>query len=237
MANKIDYVFFTHHHFDHDVDFPCFLLTRWDQSIGKENVLQIFGPKLTEEFTEGIIGKDGLFKHDLIARMNFSGSKQVYVNRGGKLPRKGPKFIAKNIGEGEIFSTKNWKVTAATAVHAQPYLDSLEYRIDGPAGSMVFTGDTEPCESVENLAKNADIMFCMCWDEQTEIEKNNEARGQCGTLDAAKLAQAANVKKLALVHVGPNLSKDSENKKAIEDIKKVYDGEVILSNELMAIDI
>ena len=29
--------------------------------------------------------------------MNFSGSKQVYVNRGGKLPRKGPKFIAKNI--------------------------------------------------------------------------------------------------------------------------------------------
>ena len=41
---KIDYVFFTHHHFDHDVDFPCFLLTRWDQSIGKENVLQIFGP-------------------------------------------------------------------------------------------------------------------------------------------------------------------------------------------------
>ena len=83
---KIDYVFFTHHHFDHDVDFPCFLLTRWDQSIGKENVLQIFGPKLTEEFTEGIIGKDGLFKHDLIARMNFSGSKQVYVNRGGKLP-------------------------------------------------------------------------------------------------------------------------------------------------------
>ena len=135
---KIDYVFFTHHHFDHDVDFPCFLLTRWDQSIGKENVLQIFGPKLTEEFTEGIIGKDGLFKHDLIARMNFSGSKQVYVNRGGKLPRKGPKFIAKNIGEGEIFSTKNWKVTAATAVHAQPYLDSLAYRIDGPDGSMVL---------------------------------------------------------------------------------------------------
>ena len=74
-------------------------------------------------------------------------------------------------------------------------------------------------------------MFCMCWDEQTEIEKNNEARGQCGTLDAAKLAQAAKVKRLALVHVGPNLSQDSENKKAIKEIKKIYDGEVILVTE------
>ncbi len=33
---QIDYLFFTHHHFDHDVDYPCFLLTRWDQSIGDE---------------------------------------------------------------------------------------------------------------------------------------------------------------------------------------------------------
>jgi len=234
---KIDYVLFTHHHFDHDVDFPCFLLTRWDQSIGKENILQIFGPKLTEEFTEGIIGENGLFKHDLIARLNFYGSKQVYVNRGGKLPRKPPEVIAKNIGEGKILSTDKWEVTAATAIHAQPYLDSLAYRIDGPDGSMVFTGDTEPCESVKNLAKNADIMLCMCWDEQTEIEKNNEARGQCGTLDAAKLAQAAKVKRLVLVHVGPNLSQYSENQKALKEIKKVYDGEVIFSNELMTIDL
>ena len=29
---EIDYLFFTHHHFDHDVDYPCFLLCRWDQS-------------------------------------------------------------------------------------------------------------------------------------------------------------------------------------------------------------
>ena len=26
---QIDYLFFTHHHFDHDVDYPCFLLCRW----------------------------------------------------------------------------------------------------------------------------------------------------------------------------------------------------------------
>ena len=50
---EIDYVFFTHHHFDHDVDFPCFLLCRWDQSIGQDSQLQVFGPTLTEESTKG----------------------------------------------------------------------------------------------------------------------------------------------------------------------------------------
>ena len=40
----IDHLFFTHHHFDHDVDYPCFLLSRWDQSVGGEPVLSVHGP-------------------------------------------------------------------------------------------------------------------------------------------------------------------------------------------------
>ena len=45
------------------------------------------------------------------------------------------------------------------------------------------------------------------------------------------------MKRLVLVHVGPNLSQYSENQKALKEIKKVYDGEVIFSNELMTIDL
>ena len=41
---RIDNLFFTHHHFDHDIDYPCFLLCRWDQSIGNENTLNVYGP-------------------------------------------------------------------------------------------------------------------------------------------------------------------------------------------------
>ena len=72
-------------------------------------------------------------------------------------------------------------MTAAPAEHAQPYLDSLAYRIDSSDGSMVFTGDTQPCESVLNLAMDADVMMCMCWDDQVLMEDNGEAPFQCGT--------------------------------------------------------
>ena len=233
----IDHVFFTHHHFDHDVDFPCFLLCRWDQSIGNENLLNVFGPTLTEQFTEGIIGENGVFAHDWKARVNHPISQQVYINRGGTLPRTPPKVQAKDVKPGKIFSGNDWEMTAGHAVHAQPWLDSLAYRIDSPSGSIVFTGDTEPCPSVVDLAKGADVMFCMCWDEETSMEANKESKGVCGTLGAARMAQEAGVKKLVLAHLGPNLTRHPVMEKGIGQVKSHYEGELIFSHELMVVDV
>ena len=235
---KIDYLFFTHHHFDHDIDYPCFLLCRWDQSIGKENELQVFGPVLTERITEGILDAErGIFAHDWRARVNHPLSQQVYVNRGGVLPRKPPHVLAKDIGAGKVFSADTWEVTTAPAVHVQPYLDSLAYRIDSEEGSMVFTGDTGPCDSVVQLAKGADTMLCMCWDDQDVMDANGEGAGQCGTTGAARMAQEAGVKKLVLVHVGPHLSSHGPMEKGIGDVRRIYDGEVLFSDELMSFDV
>ena len=105
----------THHHFDHDVDYPCFLLCRWDQSIGKENILKVFGPTLTEKITQDIIGEGGVFSHDWKARINAPVSQTVYVNRGGTLPRKPPDVFAKDVIAGKVFSGDTWEVTAANA--------------------------------------------------------------------------------------------------------------------------
>ena len=150
---NIDYLFFTHHHFDHDVDYPCFLLTRWDQSIGKENQLQVYGPALTEMLTHRLLDEnEGAFAHDWYARVNLPASQQVYVNRGGMLPRTPPDVFSKDVGPGIVYSAADWEITASPAEHAQPYLDSLAYRLDSPEGSIVFTGDTQPCQSVTDLA-------------------------------------------------------------------------------------
>ena len=233
----VDYLFFTHHHFDHDVDYPCFLLCRWDQGVGKENRLQVFGPKLTVKITEGILGEDGLFAHDLNARMNHPASQQVYMNRGGVLPRRPPDVVARDVGPGKVYNAADWEMTSSVAEHAQPYLDSLAYRLDSPGASIVFTGDTQPCESVVSLARGADAMLCMCWDDQELMDENGEASRQCGTTGAARMAQEAEVKKLVLVHIGPHLSAHGPMEKGMADIKRIYDGEVVFSDELMALEV
>ena len=233
---QIGYLFFTHHHFDHDVDYPCFLLCRWDQSIGGEQPLQVFGPALTETITARILGENGAFAHDWKARVNHPLSQQVYVNRGGTLPRPPPSPRVKDVGPGLIAEGAGWRITAAPAEHVQPWLDSLAYRLDGPDGSIVFTGDTQPCPSVVELARGADLMLCQCWGDQAEMDRNGENQGNCGTTGAGRMAQEAAVKRLVLTHTSEDLATRGREQ-AIEDVRRVYSGEVVFADELMRLQI
>ena len=236
---EIDNLFFTHHHFDHDIDYPCFLLCRWDQSIGKENMLNVYGPRLTERITHGVLDEEaGIFAHDWKARVSHPLSLNTYESRGGKLPRKPPVVNARDIVPSTVATAKKWEVSAAPADHVQPYLDSLAYRLDTVSGkSFVFTGDTAPCDSVVELAKDADVMLCMCWDDQEIMDAEGEASGQCGTTGAGRMAEAAGVKTLVLVHMGPRVSKPTSLAKGIGDIREVYSGRVVYSEELMKLDL
>jgi len=235
FPTQIDYLFFTHHHFDHNADYPCFLLCRWDQSTGKEHQLQIFGPPPTQWLTERLIGPDGAFSHDWKARVGAPVSQSVHVNRGGSLPRPQPSFKVEDISSGKVIEHNSWRVTAIQAQHVEPWLQSLAYRVDSDAESIVFAGDTAPCESVGKLAHGAEVLVVNCWDLQETMDKNGEAPGQTGTLDAAKMAQEVRVKKLILTHTGPQLCKPDSRKKAIEDIAHIYQGEIIFGEELMSI--
>jgi ribonuclease BN (tRNA processing enzyme) len=80
-------------------------------------------------------------------------------------------------------------------------------------------------------------MLCMCWDDQEVMDQNGEFTGQCGTLGAAQMAREAGVKKLVLVHIGPHLSGHGPMEKGIGDIRRVYDGELVFSEELMRITV
>lgn len=234
LPTQVDHLFFTHHHFDHDADYPCFLLVRWDQGAGRENQLKVYGPEPTEAITNRILHEDyGAFNRDWKARVNAPLSQRVYVNRGGTLPRKPPLVFVKDVGPGMVHEGKDWQVLAAPAEHVQPWLDSLAYRLNTSVGSIVFTGDTQPCQSVIELARDADLMLCMCWDDQDAMNENGEAEGQCGTTEAARMAQEANVKKLVLTHMGPHLSSHGPLEKGMGDIERVYDGKVIFAEELM----
>ena len=237
FPTQISHLFFTHHHFDHDVDYPCFLLTRWDQSGDQIEDLQVLGPSLTETLTHRLLDQDGgAFAHDWIARVNSPGSQALHVRRGGTLPRRPPVVQAQDIGPGKVYSGSDWEVTAALAEHAQPWLDSLAYRLDSPEGSIVVTGDTRPCQTVADLAQNADVMLCCCWDDQERMAERGE-RGLCGTVEAGQLAQDAGVKKLVLVHIGHELARHVDMEKGLGDIARVYDGEVVFAEEMLSFEV
>jgi len=234
---EIDYLFFTHHHFDHNVDFPCFFLVRWDQCIGKENPLNIWGPQPTSWIVERLIGPEGAFNHDLKARIGGPTSQSTYHNRGGSLPRPGPQYHVEDIASAAVVQRNGWQVTAQCVHHVEPWLESLAYRVDTAQGSIVFAGDTGPCDSLDRLAKGADVFVANCWDHQDTMDANGEASGQTGTRDAANMASTAQAQTLILTHSGQQLARPGGREKGVGEIARIYDGRVIFAEELMHFDL
>ncbi|MEE2840844.1 MAG: MBL fold metallo-hydrolase [Chloroflexota bacterium] len=235
-TTEIDNVFFTHHHFDHDADFPTFILTRWDQMIPTDRMLNVYGPRLTEEFTNGIIDEDtGLFAHDWKARVNHPASQITFADRGGILPRKKPEVDPHNMGPGLIKSGANWEVTAARAEHVQPYLDSLAYRIDTSDGSVVLTGDTTPCDTVTELARGADVLMMMCWESHDRMDGNEHAGASSSIQGAAETAAEAGVKQLVMVHIGARLTTAEMKGPREIEAAKAWDGKIIWGDEMMKV--
>lgn len=235
----IDTLFFTHHHYDHDVDYPCFVLNRWGHhDWGDLNPLRVYGPNHTETLTDRILNPEyGAWAPDWVSRTKHPASLALYESNGGILPRRGPDVRPQDIEAGTTIEGDGWRISSAVAEHFQPFLDCLAYRLDTPDGSIVFTGDTQPCDSVAALAEGADVMFSMCWDLQDDLDRSPLREGQSGTRDAGTMAQRAGVRRLVLTHTEPQIAHGAGREAAIEDASSVFDGEVIFSDELTAITV
>lgn len=237
FPTQIDYLFITHHHFDHTADYPCFILCRWEQFIGKGNQLKVYGPSPTVQITKSLFGEEGAFSYDWKARVNAPVSQHVYVNRGGILPRPKLHVDVQDIKHGDVIENENWRITTALAHHVEPWLSSLAYRVDSKEGTIVFAGDTGPCESVDKLAYGTNVLVVNCWDHQDTMEKNGESLGQTGTIDAANFAKKSKAETLILTHMGTNLTTPSSKEKAIKDIIKIYSGHIVFAEEMMVISL
>jgi ribonuclease BN (tRNA processing enzyme) len=231
---KIGHVFFTHHHFDHNADFPCFALTRWDFSSGREPALKVYGPPPTAAFVDKLFGKEGAFFDDWNSRIQHPVSQAIHRRRGGVLPRPAPKFDVKDVGLGEIAGTGLWQAIAARVHHVEPWLESLALRFDTEAGSIVFAGDCGDCPALRQLARDADTLVAACACIGSAKLYDNIITG---TADVVQIAQAAGVRRVILSHGAPGFARPEMKRRAIDDVKRSYPGSVSFPEELRTVDL
>jgi ribonuclease Z len=236
FPTQIDHLFFTHHHYDHNADYPCFLLCRWDHERSNVAKLKVYGPPPTGLITERLVGPEGAFEPDWRARVEHPASREVYVRRGGRDPRPAPEFEVHEIDRGAFVSTAHCRVTVAEAIHLQPLLTCLSYRIEWPAGSLVVTGDTGRSPEVDRLARGAQTMVINCWDHQAAMS-GTLAAGFTGTLDAAEMARDAEIQTLVISHQGPNLCLPGSRERAVADMAGIFKSAIIFAEEFMILDL
>lgn len=235
-AKKVNHVFLTHHHFDHNVDLPCFALVRWDLCKGSEPPLKVYGPPPTRSFIEQLFGEKGAFFPDWNSRVTHPVSVELYQNRGGVAPRPAPAFEVRDVGPGKVEETASWTATAARVHHVEPTLVSLAYRFDTDQGSIVFAGDCGDCPELRKLAQGADTLVAPCVRVGSAKSPSYLDGIIMGTDEVREIAKAAGVRRVVLTHNG-SANSPEKKKPHIEAVGEVFSGEVLFPDELTTIDL
>src|SRR5688572_23316866 len=221
---QITDVFFTHLHYDHCLDYVRLLMTHWDQGAGRIPDLNVYGPTHLARMTELIVGADGIFGPDLAARTQLRMSQDVFVARGGTLPRKLPQPVVREISSGEKIQCDGFTVEARAVLHAQPFLECFGYRLEAEGASFAYSGDAGPCKAMEDLARNADVMVHMChFISGTALNAEFEKRNG-GHLEIARLAQAAGVRNLVASHITEQMDVPGVRERLIREMSEIFKG-------------
>lgn len=233
---QVEHLFFSHHHFDHNVDYPCFVLCRWDQGAGRIPPLKVWGPSPTLQVTERLFAQGGAFHPDWEARVEHPGSQEIYEKRGGRLPRKPPSLEVEEIDAHSTVEGTDWKVTCARVRHIEPLMPTLAYRLEAGGSSLVISSDTGVCQSIVELAQGAETLLIHCWDSQKRMG-GDEGGMITGTVEAAQIAAQAKVERVILSHLGPRLDQPEEREQAIAEVAAVFKGKIIFASERQTLEL
>jgi len=232
-VERIDGVFFTHQHADHNSGFIDLLITAShfrQEKVHRQGALKVYGPTNTKEIISKIITANSW---DINLRL-AQGGKEVQSFD--------VEFIEKN--EGTIYNADGLKVTAFLVDHGV-VKPAIGYRFEYKGKIIVISGDTKPCANLLNNYQNADILlheaYSKNWIKKVTkylpafAEKINiSLEYHSSTLEVAEIAQKAQVKHLVFTHLMPTPTPFFffENNWA-KGVSKIFHGKVTVGRDLM----
>lgn len=116
-------------------------------------------------------------------------------------------------------------LTLRTAAVDHP-CEAYALRVEHGGRSLVYSGDTGPCDGLVELARGADVLLCEAtWPHVTSIWDEPPSGVHLSGRQAGEHATAAGVGRLLLTHVPPWF--DAEELRA--EAKAAFDGEVTVA--------
>jgi len=228
--NRLRYIFITHHHSDHNLEYGPLLYNAWVTS--KPLKVDAYGPpglnKLTRDFFE-------YQKFDIETRIADEG--------GGDLR----KLITVHEFDqpGPVMQNVDVKITSCRVRHP-PITQSYAYRFDAKDRSIVISGDTTYAPELAEFAKGAEVliheaMYLPAIDNLVQQE-SGKARlrehllaAHTSTEDVGRIAAQAGVKTLVLTHLVPGDDPSITDEQWSEGVRKNFKGRIIVGKDLMEI--
>lgn len=228
--NLLRYVFITHHHSDHDLDYGNLIYDGW--AAGLRTPVDAYGPPPTKAMTAAYWD---LNKFDIETRIADEGRpdlrKLVTVHEFDK--------------PGLVMQNDDVKVSAARVRHP-PITQAYAYRFDAADRSIVLSGDTTYSPELIELSRGVDVLVHEAMHlggiENLLKRVTNAATlrehllaSHTVTEDVGKVAAAAGVKTLVLSHLVPSDDSTVTDEMWIEGVRKHFSGQVIVGRDMLEI--
>jgi len=124
------------------------------------------------------------------------------------------------------FDSGPFQVLSTRTLHSA---DSMAFRFEHADRSVVFTGDADYDQAIITLSENADLLIADC-----SFPEALKVTGHLSSKECGLVAQKAGVKKLVLSHLYPADSPDIDR---VFEARKVFAGEIVLAEDLMAFQV
>lgn len=234
MPHRIENVFFTHHHSDHNSGFFDFFISSWRTHVGvieeRYGPVHVYGPTNTREIIEPMHKS---FSYDIGFRLTYNKSNTA-----------GAEIVYHESDGGVVYEADGLKVTAFEVDH-RPVKPCVGYKFEYGGKSLVISGDTRPVPNTVQAARGSDLLihdaFQKDWLEAIAAENPafstqalNPAKYHTTTLEAAQIAQDAGVRHLVLTHHIPQPRHTAEAEAAyMTGMSDIFDGPVTVGRDLM----
>jgi len=202
----IDYIAVSHLHPDHTADLIHLLFaTRHPPVLKERKPFTVIGPRGFSRFL------------DLLKRP---------YGRWLDLPEGLMEIKELNTERGDRRELNGFTLLSAPVRHTP---QSIGFRIEDSSGrSLVYSGDTGPCEELVDLARGADLVIL-----ESSFPDGQGVEGHLTPSLAGEIAARAGAKRLVLTHFYPEcLRTDIEGQ-----CRKTYQGELILATDLMRLKV
>ena len=240
--NLVNPVFITHHHFDHINDLFDVIIS--SAMGGRDDELAIYGPAGTQKIVTALL--EQVYAQDI--RFRIEEDKEIRRSGGSwaERPEAITQVAVQDVGPGLVAETGQWKVFADTVLHGQfagaPDFEwrCLGYRLEAEGKVVTISGDTVPCAGIIGLAQNADLLVQCCHLPKSRVTgplmtylttSILPSSGQVGSI-----AAAAGVKRMVLTHLSASITPEIYSE-IHQDIGQDYQGEVIIGQDLMTIEV
>ena len=216
-VSKITRVFLTHLHSDHTIGYPDIILT--PGVIGRDEPLQVFGPKGLTSMTEHILAA-----YDLDIKERLEGLEPAI--------RENYIVHTHEIEQGEIYHDSNVTVDAFRVDHGT--LASYGFKFSLPDRTVVISGDTKPSEALVENAKGCDVLIHEVYSAKGLRERTAEWRKYHSSVHTStvELAEIANRVRPGLLVLYHQLFMKQSEEDLVQEISKYYDGRIVSSKDL-----